>query len=573
MSKFRLTNNVPDVYVNQSRDFQLLLRLYDSMFSGTKLDIDSMQGLINTSKSRNSILPLLATKVGFFTNLEINDEKLRILLDGFPCLVKNKGSLLAVKQALNLYLKMEHIKANIIISYSNVETIIGGSRILDHTLNIGSDKTLKNPQILQEIFKYILPIGFSYRFYSFYSLDTAVVELQNNDDVVVLCTIVSNPYAQLRGSTVDYSQVNLVSGIHIPSIGSNPDYTDSSDPDNQKVIKTQNELLGAVGITEIVGREDMKFPLDYCLTIKGTKNFYLQTKYGQSHKYWDGTIEYSYDRFNWDEWDGVPIPCNEDYEIYLRGIGNTNICGNNVQLQQSSWQFNFTDSNNAQIYINGNIETILDWQTVADNNHPIMSSECFSGLFFGAASLVKAPRLPSIQLADSCYMFMFENCTSLVEAPSLPATQLAQACYNSMFYNCTSLVEAPSLPATQLAMFCYQSMFYNCTSLVKASSLPATQLEMGCYQNMFYGCISLIELPSLPSENLRDYCYQSMFERCSKIKLSQVQTGEYINIYRIPTSGTATQPLFSISGMFNHTGGDVTSVNLNTTYYTSNTVI
>lgn len=256
MAKFRLTNNVPDVYVNQSRDFQLLLRLYDSIFSGVKFDIDSFNGLINTSKSRNSILPLLATKLGFFTDLEINDEKLRIILGGFPSIIRNKGSLLSIKQTLNLYLKTEHIKCNIIITFNNETTIIGGVTVLDHTISIGADKTLKNPQILEEIFKYILPIGFRIRFYSFRSLETEMIELEANDDVVILYKVSTVPFSSIRHMDNEYPE-NVTDGVHIPSINPNPDYTDPTDPDNIEVINAQNDMLGSVGIVELASSNDI----------------------------------------------------------------------------------------------------------------------------------------------------------------------------------------------------------------------------------------------------------------------------------------------------------------------------
>ena len=539
MSKFRLTNNVPDVYVNQSRDFQLLLRLYDSIFSGTKLDIDSMQGLINTSKTRNSILPLLSTKVGFFTNLEINDDKLRILLGGFPSLIRNKGSLLAIKEALNLYLKTEHIKCNIIISYSNVETTMGNERVLDHTLSIGSDKTLKNPQILQEIFKYILPIGFRYRFYSFRSLETEVTELENNEDIIILSKIVNNPYAQIRGDKVDYSQENLVDGIHVPSIGTNPDYTDPADPDNIKVIAAQDELLGAVGIMEVASREDSKFPLDYCLRFSSDNGF-LSFKFGSlsTQPGWDGILEYSYDRLNW-----IPLQFNQyilnnaGSDIFLRGSNNTVLCSNII--------FNQSTGN---VEVDGNIESLLDWRTVANNQHPIMGNNCFQSLF--------------------------AECSKLVKAPRLPATTLAERCYHDMFSDCYNLKEAPELPATTLAISCYEHMFWRCTGLEVVPALPATTFAESCYGAMFSGCTNLVTLPRLRASSIPIWAYTCMFQQCSKIRLSQTQSEEYPNAYRIPAVGTSTSSGQSVDSMFIDTGGSFTgSPSLNRTYYTSNEII
>ena len=136
---------------------------------------------------------------------------------------------------MNLYLKTEHIKCNIVITFNSETTIIGGVTVLDHTVNIGSDKTLKNPEIILEIFKYILPIGFRVRFYSFESLELELIELENNDDVVILYKVSTVPFSSIRHISDEYPE-NVTNGVHIPSINPNPDYTDPTDPDNIKVI-------------------------------------------------------------------------------------------------------------------------------------------------------------------------------------------------------------------------------------------------------------------------------------------------------------------------------------------------
>ena len=65
-----------------------------------------------------------------------------------------------------------------------------------------------------------------------------------------------------------------------------------------------------------------------------------------------------------------------------------------------------------------------------------------------------------------------------------------------------------------------------------------------------------------------------MFRGCSKIKLSKTQTGEYQTEYRIPTSGTGVTAGIALNSMFTATGGTFkSSAAINTTYYTSNTVI
>ena len=40
---FRIQDNVPEVYVEESRDFQLFSRIYDFAFQSCKLRVDSLQ--------------------------------------------------------------------------------------------------------------------------------------------------------------------------------------------------------------------------------------------------------------------------------------------------------------------------------------------------------------------------------------------------------------------------------------------------------------------------------------------------------------------------------------------------
>ena len=151
---------------------------------------------------------------------------------------------------------------------------------------------------------------------------------------------------------------------------------------------------------------------------------------------------------------------------------------------------------------------------------------------------------------------------------------MADSCYGNMFNGCTALTTAPALPATTLAEYCYSDMFVNCTSLISAPELPATTLTDGCYLSMFLGCTSLTTAPELPATTLAVACYAGMFVNCTKIKLSTTKTGEYQTAYRIPKSGTGTTATNALNNMFGNTGGTFTGTpEINTTYYTSNTVV
>lgn len=175
---------------------------------------------------------------------------------------------------------------------------------------------------------------------------------------------------------------------------------------------------------------------------------------------------------------------------------------------------------------------------------------------------------------EHIYYGLFDHCTSLTTAPRLPALVLSESCYRIMFRWCTALTISPELPANTLTKNCYSYMFDGCTSLTTAQQISATTLAEQCCSNMFRWCTSLITLPRLPATNMEKMCYAGMFNRCSLIKLSEQQTQEYTTPYRIPSSWTWEPAEDALSSMFYGTWwAFVWTPWLNTTYYTSNTVI
>lgn len=270
------------------------------------------------------------------------------------------------------------------------------------------------------------------------------------------------------------------------------------------------------------------------LTFSSPNEFTLAVKYGGG---WDGTLEYFASNETWATWDGADtlsaVYNGGEYVLYLRGIGNSVITGG------IGWNLVGID-----IKCIGNIENLLDYATVESGNHPIM------GVY--------------------CYREMFSNCTSLTQAPDLPATTLAKGCYWDMFAGCTSLIQAPALPATILEDNCYSNMFQDCQALTQPPALPATTLADNCYSLMFSYCDSLTQVPDLPATTLAYQCYANMFKDCISLKLSSTKTDEYIQEYRIPSSGNGVTAMAALYGMFDGTGGTFTGEpSINTTYYLS----
>ena len=326
------------------------------------------------------------------------------------------------------------------------------------------------------------------------------------------------------------------------------------------------------------------------LTFSSPNSFTLAV--GDATKHWDGTLEYFASNKTWTTWDGTTtlssVENDGEHVLYLRGTGNTVITGDN---QNYRWVLTGSD-----ISCIGNIENLLDYETVVSGNHPTMANYCYANMFRDCTSLIQVPELPATTLASQCYSYMFQGCTSLIQAPALPATTLTYNCYANMFRDCTSLTQAPALPATTLASQCYSWMFQGCTSLTKAPELPATTLANYCYYDMFRDCTSLTQSPALQATTLADYCYEymfagclaltqvpalpattlafrcyyNMFRGCTSLKLSSTKIGEYTQEYCIPSSGTGTTSTDALSNMFTSTGGTFTGApSINTTYYLS----
>ena len=153
MGVFRLQNNVPQVYVDKSRDFQMMCRVLDTLHGSVMYDITTMQNLTNPMKINDSMLRLYATKVGFFTNVSIDSEVLRYIVSAFPYIVKNKGNIRGIKRAVATILRAEKVPN----SMNDYSVVIDNT---EHRIDIYTFVVLKNRVALEEVLKYVIPTGY-----------------------------------------------------------------------------------------------------------------------------------------------------------------------------------------------------------------------------------------------------------------------------------------------------------------------------------------------------------------------------------------------------------------------------
>ena len=151
---FRFQDNVPEVYVDSSRDFQLFCRLLDIIQSSLKYSIDSLQHVTTTNWCNSAVLPLLSSKLGFNSTINITDESLRSILDAFPTLIKYKGSKRGIEYAINIVRRIVHDKSN--------DVYVDWSKIDDHHLTIEFDTTTFDTTLFEQLLNYIIPCGFTY---------------------------------------------------------------------------------------------------------------------------------------------------------------------------------------------------------------------------------------------------------------------------------------------------------------------------------------------------------------------------------------------------------------------------
>lgn len=195
---FRFENNMPDYWMNESRDFQLLTRLNDIMFMGQRADINTIQNLNDSKKCKNTFLNLLAKKVGFFTDKYIEENVLRNIIGAFKIAVKNKGTKIGIEYAVRAILKAENNSGVPVVQINNT----------DYTINILTPFNIKNVEALNEFLKYIIPAGYDVNIYSYAESPVATTQLNNIDRIIAASMNIAT-MASLRPGYYDIPKTDL----------------------------------------------------------------------------------------------------------------------------------------------------------------------------------------------------------------------------------------------------------------------------------------------------------------------------------------------------------------------------
>lgn len=94
-------NFAPKVF-SRSRDYQVLLKLFEIVACVTKSDADNMINLLSADKCPDHMLPLLASYVGYEYDYNQSYDANRTIIRYYPQLIRNRGSERGIRLAAAL---------------------------------------------------------------------------------------------------------------------------------------------------------------------------------------------------------------------------------------------------------------------------------------------------------------------------------------------------------------------------------------------------------------------------------------------------------------------------------------
>lgn len=160
----RCQEMVPDFYIEKSRDFQVLCRIYDYALNSLKYNIDSVQNLTDTRCIKDTVLPLLGDKLGIYDKEAYSNRQ---MLDALPIAIKYKGSLKSINILLNAFLDSMDVFDNAVALHSkDEESAAEISAILKRSIKpfsiviiLSTFPNLTNLHVLDTYLKMVIPSG------------------------------------------------------------------------------------------------------------------------------------------------------------------------------------------------------------------------------------------------------------------------------------------------------------------------------------------------------------------------------------------------------------------------------
>ena len=152
---FKLEENVPDIYVEMSRDFQLLCRVYNILVNSNIITQSKIRQQLNIDQIDDKLLKLLAGRLGFSSDNYIPTEVMRSILLQFPFMIKNKGTKIGIEQAIKSVIKQTSKVNSVYVSDITIAT--GEIKVIVES----DDASAVDMSYLSNVLKYVVPVGYT----------------------------------------------------------------------------------------------------------------------------------------------------------------------------------------------------------------------------------------------------------------------------------------------------------------------------------------------------------------------------------------------------------------------------
>lgn len=207
----RLQDMTPDVYYNQSRDFQFIGRLFDIVLNAVKTNADLINECPLSDNLDNRLMDLVALTLGFKSKHNYNIKQLAALCTTFMKILKNKGSIKSIELAITTLFQAENVNQKFYYELNEDNTII----------SLFIPGSLGDINLFKDLLNYILPAGMSTRLIRTYLIekeqtmefatsDSVKYTVQGNKTTLFRQDYNTRPYPDESGQTTEHGKIPTI---------------------------------------------------------------------------------------------------------------------------------------------------------------------------------------------------------------------------------------------------------------------------------------------------------------------------------------------------------------------------
>lgn len=163
--EFRLENNVPNIYTEVSRDFQLFCKLFNIYLGANLNRAYTVPYILDVDKCDESLLYALANMQGFVTDKYIPPNILRSICKVFPFCIKRKGTKRAIEVMSQAVLSTDRLVYQVSVDLVREEVDGNGDSKTVYKIYIQCNTTqVGYIPYLKEALRFIIPAGWDVYF-------------------------------------------------------------------------------------------------------------------------------------------------------------------------------------------------------------------------------------------------------------------------------------------------------------------------------------------------------------------------------------------------------------------------